>query len=53
MRIEVVDGTLRIKTMKDVKDKVRALARSSGLADKASVEKFLAWRDDERKGEAG
>ena len=53
VRIEVIDGTLRIKTMKDVKDKVRALARTTGLADKASVDHFLAWRADERKGEAG
>ena len=53
VRIEVIDGTLRIKTMKDVKDKVRARARSTGLAEKASVDHFLAWRAHERKGEAG
>ena len=51
VRIEVVDGAIRIKTMKDVKDKIRALARSTGFADKASVSDFLAWRSDERKAE--
>ena len=53
VRIEVIDGTIRIKTMKDVKDKIRSLARSTGFADKASVGDFLAWRADERKTEAG
>jgi len=52
VRIEVVDGVIRIKTMKDVKDRVRALARASGLARKASVADFLAFRADERASEA-
>jgi bifunctional DNA-binding transcriptional regulator/antitoxin component of YhaV-PrlF toxin-antitoxin module len=53
VRIEVIDGAIRIKTMKDVKDKVRALAHSTGLADSASVDKFLSWRAGERKAETG
>lgn len=53
VRIEVIDGTIRIKTMKDVKDKIRSFARSTGFADKASVGDFLAWRAHERKAEAG
>lgn len=51
VRIEVVDGVIRIKTMKDVKDRIRALARTSGLADKASVADFLALRAEERASE--
>lgn len=53
VRIEVIDGTIRIKTMKDVKDKIRSLARSTGFADRASVGDFLVWRADGRKAEAG
>ena len=52
VRIEVVDGVIRIETMKDVKDRIRALARESGLAGKASVADFLAFRADERASEA-
>ena len=53
VRIEVIDGAIRIKTMKDVKDKVRALAHSTGLSDSASVGDFLSWRAGERKAETG
>ena len=52
VRIEVVDGAIRIKTMKDIKDKIRFLARATGLADTASVGDFVVWRADERKAEA-
>src|SRR5690348_8947587 len=52
VRIEVVDGAIRIRTMRDVRERVRALARKTGLADKASVADFLAFRADERKREA-
>ena len=52
VRIELVDGTIRIRTMKAVKDRVRELARASGLAEKASVADFLAYRADERRREA-
>lgn len=52
VRIELVDGAIRIRTMKEVKDRIRALARDSGLADKASVADFLGWRAAERTSEA-
>lgn len=52
VRIEVVDGAIRIRTMKEVKERIRALARKSGLVDKASVSDFLGWRAVERAGEA-
>lgn len=52
VRIEVVDGAIRIRTMKDVKERVRELARATGLTEKASVADFLAFRADERKREA-
>lgn len=52
VRIEVVDGAIRIRTMDDVKRSVRELARTSGLAGKASVAGFLAFRADERVREA-
>lgn len=52
VRIEIVDGTIRIRTMKEVKDRIRALARDSGLVDKASVADFLDWRAAERASEA-
>lgn len=52
VRIEVIDGTIRIRTMKQVKERIRALARESGLADKASVSDFLGWRAAERAEEA-
>jgi len=52
VRIEVIDGAIRIRTMKEVKDRIRALARESGLADKASVSDFMGWRDAERAEEA-
>ncbi len=38
--------------MKEVKDRIRALARKSGLAEKASVADFLGWRAAERADEA-
>lgn len=51
VRIDLVDGAIRIRTMSDVKARVRALARSTGLTDKASVSDFLGWRADERASE--
>ncbi len=53
VRIEVIDGAIRIKTMKDVKEKVREIARSTGLVENASVDDFLTWRAGERKAETG
>ena len=52
VRIEIVDGAIRIRTMQAVKDRIRALARESGLAAKASVADFLGWRAAERADEA-
>lgn len=52
VRIEVVDGAIRIRTMKEVRESIRALARKSGLADKASVADFVDWRAAERAREA-
>lgn len=52
VRIEVVDGTIRIRTMNEVRERIRALARNSGLTDKASVSDFLGWRAGERAREA-
>jgi hypothetical protein len=49
--IEVVDGAIRIRTMTEVKERIRALARSSGLAEKASVADFVDWRASERADE--
>jgi bifunctional DNA-binding transcriptional regulator/antitoxin component of YhaV-PrlF toxin-antitoxin module len=48
VRIDIVDGSIRITTMNEVKDRIRNLARSSGLTKKASVAGFLNWREDER-----
>ena len=53
VRLEIVDGSIRIQTMKDVKEHIRALARDSGLSDKASVADFLNWREKERQQETG
>lgn len=52
VRIELVDGAIRIRTMKDVRDRIRALARDTGLSEKASVADFLGWREGERASEA-
>src|SRR5690606_11044269 len=52
VRIEVIDGAIRIRTMKEVKERIQALARESGLADKASVADFLGWRAAESVDEA-
>lgn len=51
VRIEIIDGAIRIRTMKDVKDRIRALARDTGMTDRASVDDFLKWRADERAAE--
>ena len=37
--------------MTEIKDRIRALARSTGFAEKASVDDFLAWRAAERPDE--
>jgi len=52
VRIEVIDGAIRIRTMKEVRDRIRAIAQESGLVDRASVADFLGWRDAERADEA-
>lgn len=52
VRIELVDGVIQIRTMKDVMSRVRALARDTGFAENASVADFLAWRGEERGREA-
>lgn len=52
VRIDLVDGSIRIRTMSEIKDRIRSLARDSGLAGKASVADFLSWRADERSSEA-
>jgi bifunctional DNA-binding transcriptional regulator/antitoxin component of YhaV-PrlF toxin-antitoxin module len=52
VRIEVIDGAIRIRTMHEVKERIRALARKSGLADKASVSDFIDWRAAQRADEA-
>jgi bifunctional DNA-binding transcriptional regulator/antitoxin component of YhaV-PrlF toxin-antitoxin module len=51
VRIDLVDGSIRITTMRDVKARIQALAHTTGLTKKASVDGFLAWRADERKSE--
>lgn len=48
VRIEIVDGVIRIRTMNEVKARIRALAQESGLSGKASVTDFLDWRASER-----
>lgn len=50
--IELDDGAIRIRTMNDVRDRVRKLAADSGLAAKTSVADFLEWRAGERDDEA-
>jgi bifunctional DNA-binding transcriptional regulator/antitoxin component of YhaV-PrlF toxin-antitoxin module len=52
VRIEVVDGVISIRTMKQIRDRIRALAQETGLAGKASVTDFLGWRAGERAAEA-
>jgi AbrB family looped-hinge helix DNA binding protein len=52
VRIDLVDGSIRIRTMSEVKRRIQAMARDSGLAGKASVAGFLSWRADERTTEA-
>lgn len=52
VRIEVVDGAIELRTMNEVRDRIRALARETGLAQKASVSEFLKWREDERHRES-
>lgn len=52
VRIEIVDGAIRVRTMQEVKDHIRALARESGLAGKASVDDFLKQRAADRADEA-
>jgi AbrB family looped-hinge helix DNA binding protein len=52
VRIDLVDGSIRIRTMNEVKRRIQAVARDSGLTGKASVAEFLSWRADERTIEA-
>jgi bifunctional DNA-binding transcriptional regulator/antitoxin component of YhaV-PrlF toxin-antitoxin module len=51
VRIDIVDGSIRITTMNEVKERIRNLARESGLTKKASVAGFLDWRAEERQTE--
>ncbi len=51
VRIDVVDGSIRIRTMSEIKDRIQAMARDTGLTEKASVAGFLSWRADERTSE--
>jgi hypothetical protein len=51
VRIDLLDGAIRIRTVDEIKAHIRELARASGLADKASVADFLSWRRDERLAE--
>ena len=43
----------QVPSIKAVKAKIRALARSSGFTEKASLRDFLEWREAERRAEAG
>jgi bifunctional DNA-binding transcriptional regulator/antitoxin component of YhaV-PrlF toxin-antitoxin module len=52
VRIDIVDGSIRITTMNEVKQRIRNLAKSTGLTKQASVAGFLDWRADERHAEA-
>jgi bifunctional DNA-binding transcriptional regulator/antitoxin component of YhaV-PrlF toxin-antitoxin module len=52
VRIDLVDGSIRIRTMSEIKDRIQAMARDSGLTEKASVAGFLSRRADERTSEA-
>jgi bifunctional DNA-binding transcriptional regulator/antitoxin component of YhaV-PrlF toxin-antitoxin module len=52
VRIDIIDGSIRITTMNEVKARVRGIARDSGLTKKASVADFLEWRADEKQTEA-
>jgi bifunctional DNA-binding transcriptional regulator/antitoxin component of YhaV-PrlF toxin-antitoxin module len=52
VRIELVDGSLRIRTMHEIKQRIRSLARETGLSEKASVADFLDWRANARAEEA-
>jgi bifunctional DNA-binding transcriptional regulator/antitoxin component of YhaV-PrlF toxin-antitoxin module len=49
--LDMVDGRLQILSMKQVVDRVRHLARESGLTKKASVDDFLNWKREEAQRE--
>ncbi len=51
--IDPVDGSIRTRILGEIKTRIRAIARESGLAGKASVADFLSWRAEERKAESG
>jgi AbrB family looped-hinge helix DNA binding protein len=44
VQLEIVDGDLRIRTMKAVIERVQKMARESGWAQKTSVADFIAER---------
>ncbi len=52
VRIDIVDGSIRITTLNEVKERIHNLARKSGLTKKASVSGFLEWRNEERLAES-
>lgn len=51
--LELVDGTIQVRSSAALKERVRRLARASGLTNRASVADFLDWRAGERAKEAG
>lgn len=51
VRIDLIDGAIRIRTIGEVKAHIRALARQTGLEAGASVAGFLDWRAGERASE--
>ena len=51
--LEVIDGAIHVRSAAELKDRVRRIARESGLAARASVADFLDWRAGERAKEAG
>lgn len=53
VRIDLVDGTIRIRTLREIRDHVRAVARETGLSERASVADFLSHRLAERQKEKG
>ena len=46
VQIYLTDGSIEIRTMSEVKDRIRALAGSTRLTDKASASDLLGWRAD-------
>ncbi len=49
VRLEIVDGDLRMTTIKAVIERVQKMARDSGLTERTSVDDFLAYRREEAR----